>query len=78
MSDISLYSNRYFEGKYIYIYLIFVIYIVISKYRQKLLEKGANTIATLPRNFKSLPSFDGTNKVNSQDFFLAYRIVVFI
>ena len=45
------------------------IYIVISKYRQKLLEKGANTIATLPRNFKSLPSFDGTNKVNSQDFF---------
>ena len=34
-----------------------------------LLEKGANTIATLPRNFKSLPSFDGTNKVNSQDFF---------
>ena len=43
--------------------------IVISKYRQKLLEKGANTIATLPRNFKSLPSFDGTNKVNAEDFF---------
>ena len=34
-----------------------------------MLEKGANTIATLPRNFKSLPSFDGTNRVNGTDFF---------
>ena len=43
--------------------------IVISKYRQKLLEKGANTIATLPRNFKSRPSYDGVNQVNTTDFF---------
>ncbi len=35
------------------------------------MEKGANTIATLPRNFKSLPSFDGTNRVNGTDFFNA-------
>ena len=48
-----------------------IIFIVISKYRQWLLEKGANTIATLPRNFKSLPSFDGTNRVNGTDFFNA-------
>ena len=45
--------------------------IVISKIKQKLLEKGANTIATLPRLFKSLPSFDGTSKVQTNDFFNA-------
>lgn len=45
--------------------------IVISRYRQRLLEKGANTIATLPRNFKNLPSFDGQCKVNGTDFFNA-------
>ena len=49
--------------------IIIYFQIVISKYRQRLLEKGANTIATLPRNFKSLPSFDGQNKVNGTDFF---------
>ena len=67
MADISLYSNRYFEGKQ-KPWNNFQ-KIVISKYRQRLLERGANTIATLPRNFKSLPSFDGTNRVNGTDFF---------
>ena len=55
MVDISLYSNRYFE--------------VLSRYRQKLLEKGANTIATLPRVFHSLPSYDGRSRVSEADFF---------
>ena len=37
--------------------------------RQKLLELGANTIATLPKLFKSKPSFDGTCHVHVSDFF---------
>ncbi len=42
--------------------------------KQKLLEKGANTLATLPKVFKSMPSFDGKSRVNVTDFFngLAY------
>ena len=44
-------------------------YLVIGKYRQKLLEKGANTIATLSRVFKNVPSYDNNNIVNSTDFF---------
>ena len=35
------------------------------------MEKGANKIATLPKLFKSLPSFDGISKVHSSDFFNA-------
>lgn len=47
---------------------------MISLIKQKLLEKGANTIATLPKVFKSQPSYDGRSKVNVTDFFnaLAY------
>ena len=37
--------------------------------RQKLLELGANTIATLPKLFKSKPSFDGVCHVHVSDFF---------
>ncbi len=44
---------------------------MISGIKQKLLEKGANTIATLPKVFRSTPSFDGKNKVNIYDFFNA-------
>lgn len=55
MVELDLLSNKYFE--------------IISKLRLKLLEKGANTIATLPRLFKSLPSYDGRNHVNFDDFF---------
>ncbi|MCQ2819793.1 MAG: hypothetical protein MJ252_21215 [archaeon] len=33
------------------------------------MEKGANTIATLPRQFKSLSSYDGVSKVGCSDFF---------
>jgi len=37
--------------------------------RQKLLELGANTIATLPKLFKSRPSFDGQCHIHVSDFF---------
>jgi len=37
--------------------------------RQKLLELGANTIATLPKLFKSKNSFDGVCHVHVSDFF---------
>ena len=37
--------------------------------RQKLLELGANTIATLPKLFKSKSSFDGVCHVHVSDFF---------
>ena len=37
--------------------------------RQKLLELGANTIATLPKLFKSRPSFNGICLINVSDFF---------
>ena len=40
-----------------------------------MLEKGANTIATLPRLFKSLPSFDGDSKVHATDFFNALNSI---
>ena len=37
--------------------------------RQKLLELGANTIATLPKLFKSKPSYDGVCHIHVSDFF---------
>ena len=37
--------------------------------RQKLLENGANTIATLPKLFKSKPSYDGQSHIHVSDFF---------
>lgn len=37
--------------------------------RQKLLELGANTIATLPKLFKSKQSFDGKCHIHVSDFF---------
>lgn len=37
--------------------------------RQKLLELGANTIATLPKLFKSKPSYDGRCHIHVSDFF---------
>ena len=69
--DITLLSNKYFQG----LFRIWFIILVISKIRQKLLEKGANTIATLPRLFKSLPSFDGDSKVHATDFFNALNSI---
>jgi Ca2+-binding EF-hand superfamily protein len=50
---------------YIFIYIL----IVTSGIKQKLLEAGTNTIATLPRVFRSLSSFDGKNTVSINDFF---------
>jgi Ca2+-binding EF-hand superfamily protein len=41
----------------------------MSLLRQKLLEAGTNTIATLPKVFKSYPSCDGNQKVDINDFF---------
>ena len=43
--------------------------IVISRIRQKLLEAGTNTIATLPKVYKTTQSYDGNQKVNYTDFF---------
>ncbi len=40
-----------------------------SNIKQKLVEKGANIIATLPKVFRSMPSFDGKDSVNVNDFF---------
>ena len=37
--------------------------------KQKLLELGANTIATLPKLFKSKSSYDGKTHVHVSDFF---------
>ncbi len=45
--------------------------IVTSGIKQKLLERGANTIATLPRMFKSMTSFDGNSNVSINCFFTA-------
>ena len=42
---------------------------VISGIKQKLIECGANTIASLPKVFKSLPSYDGKSSVSCNDFF---------
>ncbi len=42
---------------------------VCSKIRQKLLEAGTNTIATLPKVFKSASSYDGNQKVSVNEFF---------
>ena len=44
---------------------------MISLIKQKLLEKGTNTLATLPKVFKSMSSFDGKSRVNITDFFNA-------
>ena len=43
----------------------------LSRIRQKLLELGANTLATLPKIFKSKPSFDN---INVQYFFEGLKI----
>ena len=51
----EFYSNELFE--------------LLSRMRQKLLELGPNTIATLPKVFKSKPSYDNNADVNVQDFF---------
>jgi hypothetical protein len=45
--------------------------LVISGIKQKLLERGANTIGSLPRVFRSFPSFDGKSGVSGNDFFNA-------
>lgn len=45
-------------------------FLVVSRIRQKLLESGTNTIATLPKVYRCSTSFDGKNKVNYDDFFL--------
>jgi len=42
---------------------------VNSRIRQKLLEAGTNTIATLPRVYKSMQSYDGNQKVGYSCFF---------
>ncbi len=42
---------------------------VCSKIRQKLLEAGTNTIATLPKVFKSSSSYDGNQRVGLNEFF---------
>jgi len=39
--------------------------------RQRLLEGGTNSIAILPKTFRSAESFDGNEKISSSDFFLA-------
>ena len=52
---LEFYSNELFE--------------LLSRMRQKLLELGPNTIATLPKVFKSKPSYDNNADVNVQDFF---------
>ena len=53
--SLEFYSNELFE--------------LLSRMRQKLLELGPNTIATLPKVFKSKPSYDNNADVNVQDFF---------
>lgn len=40
-----------------------------SGIRQKLIEKGTNIIATLPKVFKSMPSYDGIDKISVNEFF---------
>ena len=46
-----------------------LLYLVLSRMKQKLLELGANTIATLPKLFKSKSSYDGKTHVHASDFF---------
>ena len=46
-----------------------LLYLVLSRMKQKLLELGANTIATLPKLFKSKSSYDGKTHVHVSDFF---------
>jgi Ca2+-binding EF-hand superfamily protein len=41
----------------------------MSLIKQKLLEAGTNTIATLPKVFKSASSYDGKQKVGINEFF---------
>ena len=53
--SLDFYSNDLFE--------------LLSRMRQKLLELGPNTIATLPKVFKSKPSFDSHSDLSVQDFF---------
>ena len=58
--SLDFYSNSLFE--------------LLSRMKQKLLELGANTIATLPKLFKSKPSFDGCCHVHVSDFFESLRL----
>jgi Ca2+-binding EF-hand superfamily protein len=44
-------------------------HVVLSRIRQKLLEAGTNTIATLPKIYRSVDTFDGKNKVGINEFF---------
>ena len=53
--SLEFYSNDLFE--------------LLSRMRQKLFELGANTIATLPKLFKSRPSYDGNTHIHVSDFF---------
>jgi hypothetical protein len=46
----------------------------LSRISQKLLELGANTLATLPKIFKSKPSFDNHADINVQYFFEGLKI----
>ena len=42
--------------------------------KQKLLELGANTIASLPKLFRAKPSYDGKNHVHVSDFFESLKL----
>lgn len=53
--SLDFYSNSLFE--------------LLSRMRQKLLELGANTIATLPKLFKSKSSYDQNGHIHVSDFF---------
>lgn len=46
---------------------------MVGGIKQKLLEAGTNTIATLPKVFKASPSYNGTNKVDINDFFASLQ-----
>lgn len=58
----------------IYLNVSFLYILVLSRMRQKLLELGANTIATLPKVFKSKSSYDQHSHIHVSDFFDALRL----
>lgn len=47
--------------------------LVLSRMKQKLLELAPNTIATLPKLFKSKPSYDQKGHIHVSDFFDGLR-----
>ena len=49
--------------------LFILINLVLSRIKQKLLEAGTNTIATLPKIYRSVDSYDGKSKVGINEFF---------